>query len=81
LRSVDVVSLLVRNHTVSGFHLSAYASDMAATARAMQDLNRWLGEGRLRFIVKHVFPLEQAAEAHRMIAERKTVGKVVLQIG
>jgi len=80
LRSVDVISLLVRNHTVSGFHLMGYASDVAATARAMQDLQRWLEENRLRFIVKHVFSLEEAAEAHRMIAERKTVGKVVLQV-
>jgi NADPH:quinone reductase-like Zn-dependent oxidoreductase len=30
-------------------------------------------------VVGHVFPLEQAAEAYRLLLERKNFGKVVLK--
>jgi NADPH2:quinone reductase len=39
-----------------------------------------MAEGQLKVIVKDVFPLEAAAEAHRAIEARRTVGKVVLQV-
>jgi NADPH2:quinone reductase len=42
------------------------------------ELMQYLISGKLEFIVGHTFPLAQAAEAHRAIAERKTMGKVVL---
>jgi NADPH:quinone reductase-like Zn-dependent oxidoreductase len=37
--------------------------------------------GQIRPRVDRVFPLEQAAEAHRYIHERRNIGKVVLRIG
>jgi NADPH2:quinone reductase len=36
--------------------------------------------GKLEIIVGQTFPLAEAAEAHRAIAERKTTGKVVLLV-
>lgn len=80
LRSVDTLTLLVNNLTVSGFHLFAYASDEPAMANAMRDFNAWLEVGKMMFIIKHVFPIEKAGEAQRLIAERKTSGKVVLDL-
>ncbi len=44
----------------------------------MEDLLRLAAAGALRPVVAAVMPLEQAAEAHRMIEARETVGKVVL---
>jgi NADPH2:quinone reductase len=35
-------------------------------------------EGAIRPVVGAEFPLEQASEAHRLIEERRHVGKVVL---
>ena len=40
-------------------------------------LRLWEG-GVVRPVVGAEFPLEQAGEAHRLIEERKTTGKVVL---
>jgi NADPH2:quinone reductase len=36
------------------------------------------GQGTIKNVVRHVFPLEEAAEAHRAISGRHTTGKVVL---
>ncbi|MBP8130389.1 MAG: zinc-binding dehydrogenase, partial [Candidatus Hydrogenedentes bacterium] len=40
----------------------------------------WLTDGALEIVVNHVLPLERAAEAQQLIAERKTTGKVVLRV-
>lgn len=41
----------------------------------------WMTEGRLKVEVTRRLPLEQAAEAHRLIEEGHTMGKIVLKIG
>lgn len=76
--TVTTLQLLTNNFTVSGFHLMAYVGDAEAMFKAVQDLEKWLGEGKLNIITKHVFPLDQAAEAQKFVAERKSTGKVVL---
>jgi NADPH:quinone reductase-like Zn-dependent oxidoreductase len=43
-------------------------------------LGEWVAEGKLRPVVADSFPLERAADAHRLLAERKNVGKVVLTV-
>ena len=55
------------------------ASNAAAhSPEIMEDLFERAAAGELRPIVAAVLPLEQAAEAHRMIEARETIGKVVL---
>jgi NADPH2:quinone reductase len=41
-------------------------------------LFQWLGEGKLRLRIGHVFPLAQAARAQEELAGRRTTGKVLL---
>jgi len=43
-----------------------------------QKIVRLFGEGKLRAVVDKVFSFKEAAAAHRYVAERKNVGKVVL---
>jgi NADPH:quinone reductase-like Zn-dependent oxidoreductase len=43
-------------------------------------LREWVEAGRLRPVVADAFPLERAADAHRVLAERRNVGKVVLTV-
>ena len=47
-------------------------------AAAWDDLIAEVGAGRLRLTVGHRFALSDAAEAHRAVAARETIGKVVL---
>ena len=34
--------------------------------------------GKLKLRIEHVYPLEQAAQAHRDLEARKTTGKILL---
>jgi NADPH2:quinone reductase len=42
------------------------------------DVLGWVREGKLRLRIEHVFPLDQAAEAHRALEGRVTTGKILL---
>ena len=42
------------------------------------DVLRWVKSGELKLRVEHVFPLSEAAEAHRQLGSRATTGKVLL---
>jgi NADPH:quinone reductase len=71
--------LVGRNIGVQGFYLgrlTALRPDLVEQAAA-DVLRLWEG-GVVRPIVGHELPLDQAGEAHRLIEERQTTGKVVL---
>jgi NADPH:quinone reductase len=49
-------------------------------AEAMRQLDRWYAEGKLKPHVSKTFPLERAAEALTLMANRGVKGKVVLTV-
>ena len=49
-------------------------------ADSMQQLGRWYGEGKLKPHVSQTFPLERAADALTLMANRLVKGKVVLTV-
>ena len=78
---VDVWQLTVPNQSVSGFYLGAYLGRPQLLQEAYGVLFSNAASGDLKIHVGEVFPLEQAAEAHRRIEARETTGKVFLQPG
>jgi NADPH:quinone reductase-like Zn-dependent oxidoreductase len=44
----------------------------------VEPLSQLLDDGSLRPVVAEAFPFEAAPDAHRMLVERRNVGKVVL---
>ena len=48
-------------------------------AGALKTLIEFVVSGRVKVQVGHVLPLSQAAEAHRMLEERRTTGKIILK--
>jgi NADPH2:quinone reductase len=42
------------------------------------DLFHWIEAGKLRVRIAETFPLTKAAEAHRALESRRTVGKIIL---
>lgn len=46
--------------------------------RRASDLFRWVSEGKVKARVYRSLPLKQADEAHRLLASRQTVGKLLL---
>jgi NADPH:quinone reductase-like Zn-dependent oxidoreductase len=59
--------------------LSIFGSTMASKSRLWPVL-KFVAEGKLKPIVGATLPLAQAAEAHRMLEERRVFGKVVLEV-
>jgi NADPH2:quinone reductase len=49
-------------------------------ADAWKQLSAWTAQGHLHPVIGNVFPVERAAEAYRLLLERKNFGKVVLKI-
>ena len=72
------VQLMYKNQAIIGYWLTSQMSRTDHITQAAMELMQYLISGKLEIIVGQTFPLAQAAEAHRAIAERKTTGKVVL---
>lgn len=71
--------LVGRNVGVQGFYLGRLMSHRPELVReAARDLLRLWSEGLLRPVVGSTFPLAEAGEAHRLLEERRSTGKVVL---
>jgi NADPH2:quinone reductase len=81
--SGDLISVPVRSlfglRTVTGFSLLAWRAARPEQARAeMTEVGRHLGDGRLRASVRASLPLTEAADAHRLLEDRSTIGRVLL---
>ncbi|HKJ58407.1 MAG TPA: NADPH:quinone oxidoreductase family protein [Halobacteriales archaeon] len=75
----DVWELLFHNYSVVGFHLGqSMQHDPDRVLGAVPELTALLAEGDVEINVGASFPLEAAADAHRLIEDRENVGKVVL---
>lgn len=60
--------------------LAHYTLDRAELMQRSGDLFDLLGRGELKIRIDRRFPLEEAAEAHRVLAARETMGKVLLSV-
>jgi NADPH2:quinone reductase len=78
-QEVNPAWLVGRNIGVHGFYLGRLIGrDPELVARAAKDVLRLWEGGAVRPIVGAELPLEEAAEAHRLIESRQSTGKVVL---
>jgi NADPH2:quinone reductase len=76
----NTADLLFGNKTVIGYHLGrAIEQQPMKVMGAVPELTQLLGDGTLEVQVGHTFDLEDAADAHQFIEDRKSSGKVVLQ--
>ena len=71
--------LLVKNYSVVGLHWGLYRKhDPALSGMVHEELTRLYAEGHIDPLVSQVLPLDQAPQAMHALADRSTVGKVVL---
>jgi NADPH:quinone reductase-like Zn-dependent oxidoreductase len=47
---------------------------------AWTQLSQWIAQHKLTPVIGHVFPLDRAGEAYKLLQEGKNYGKVVLKI-
>jgi NADPH2:quinone reductase len=78
---VRVNRLLLKNTEVVGAGWGAYVSTKPELVREIgAEVNRLVEEGFVRPIVGARFPLDRAADALKLLDERKATGKVVLEV-
>jgi len=72
-------SLMTKSITISGGALFNYMVTREELLGRARDLFAAMREGWLKLRVERVFPLAEAAEAHRLLEGRKTTGKLILK--
>ena len=60
--------------------LAAHIATPEELAWRAGDLFRWIAEGKLQLRIDNEYPLSDAAQAHRDLEARKTMGKIILRI-
>ncbi len=60
--------------------LANHMRTAAEAGKRMDDLLGAIGSGRLRLALAETLPLEMAADAHRLIQSRATIGRVLLSL-
>jgi NADPH2:quinone reductase len=76
---LDPAQLVGRNVGVQGFYLGRLLRFLPELVRtAALDLLRLWEAGLVQPVVGATFPLAEASEAHRLVDERRSTGKVVL---
>jgi NADPH:quinone reductase and related Zn-dependent oxidoreductases len=66
------------NKGVFGLNMLSWWNTEGSLDRLTDPLTDGLADGTLTPVIAEAFPFDQAADAHRFIAERKNIGKVVL---
>jgi NADPH:quinone reductase-like Zn-dependent oxidoreductase len=72
------LSMMNENKGVFGLNMLSWWDREGGLDRVVEPLVADLSAGRLEPVVAEAFPFERAGEAHRFIAERRNIGKVVL---
>lgn len=73
----DFFQLLFKNQAIIGFGSFDWVTDAAVVRGILQTLIDLAASGRLKLATVE-FPLAEAAAAHRILEERRAIGKVVL---
>lgn len=72
--------MMVKNRGVFGVHIGHLWHRKEILRGEMQILVELIEQGKLDPVIDRTFPLEQAADAHHYIQDRKNIGKVVLTV-
>jgi NADPH2:quinone reductase len=75
---VDPARLMGRSTAVIGFWLMHVAQHPAMLAEAVNDLLGLLADKSIKAVIGDTYTLDTAAEAHRALLDRSSVGKLVL---
>lgn len=81
--TINMAKFMVRRQTMTGSTLRARSDEFKAALCEDIAANVWpaVAEGDLKPAIDKIFPLEQAAEAHRRMEAGDHIGKIVLRVG
>jgi NADPH:quinone reductase-like Zn-dependent oxidoreductase len=72
------LQVMNENKSVGGLNMLSWWDREGNLDRVVEPLQEGLDAGQFDPVVAEEFPFERAPEAHRFIAERKNIGKVIL---
>ena len=75
---LNLFRLFERSVKVSGFTLYAVAPVPEVMRRGIEESLRLIAEKKVRIVIGKTLPLAQAAEAHRFMESRQSIGKLLL---
>ena len=78
--SLDTRLLYAKGGSVHGLWLTYLSANRDLMSAAWKQLSAWTAQGHLRPVIGRVFPMDEAADAYRLLSEGKNFGKVVLRI-
>ncbi|KAJ3007467.1 hypothetical protein HKX48_009107 [Thoreauomyces humboldtii] len=84
--SVSFVRFAVGGSVLPGFlgggkrRFSVFMAD-AGKKEPLQEVARWVKEGKVKPVTDRVFPMEQAVEAFRRLKTGRAVGKIIVDVG
>jgi len=77
---LDVRAMYAKSGIVQGLWLSYLSQKREIMEPAWKQLSAWIAEDKLIPQIGHVFPMDRAIEAYKLLEEGKNYGKVVLKI-
>jgi len=77
---LDLRAMYAKSASVQGLWLTYLSQKREIIEPAWQQLCGWIAQGQLTPQIGHVFPLDRAVEAYKLLEEGKNYGKVVLKI-
>src|SRR4029077_2631107 len=77
---LDLRAMYAKSASVQGLWLTYLSQKHEIMEPAWQQLSAWIAQGKLTPQIGHVFPLERAVEAYKLLEDGKNYGKVVLKI-
>jgi NADPH2:quinone reductase len=78
--TLDPRLLYAKGTSIHGLWLTYLSANHELMSEAWKQLSLWTSQGHLHPVIGSVFPMEQAADAYRLLGEGKNFGKVVLKI-
>jgi len=76
--ALNLFSLFQKSIKVSGFILYTVSAMPGVHKKGIQQSLKLMDEGKLKLLIGKSFPLAEAAQAHRHMESRQSVGKLVL---
>jgi NADPH2:quinone reductase len=77
---LDIRAMYAKSASVQGLWLTYLSQKQEIMDPAWQQLSAWIGQGKLTPQIGHVFLLDRAPEAYKLLQDGKNYGKVVLKI-
>src|SRR5579862_644004 len=77
---LDLRAMYAKSGMLQGLWLTYLSQKREIMEPAWQQLSQWIEEGKLVPQIGHVYPLDRAVEAYKLLEEGKNYGKVVLKI-